>query len=132
MASKRCALDVGLLVADLEAALQFYGGLLDLEVHTELTTSLIGQGRMVQLRVGDSLLKLVQLGELPPPAEPGLTGRLGFRYLTVPVTDIAARLRRLQEAGNEVALPLTRLPNGTLIVMVRDPEGNTVELVQEP
>ena len=131
MALRRSALDVGLLVADLEASLSFYLDLLGLEVRADVWTSLIGQGRMVQLQVGGSLLKLVQLAEAPSPAEPGLPRRLGIRYITLMVADVVTCLERLERAGTEVTLPLTSLPDGTLIVMVLDPEGNTVELVQE-
>ena len=61
-----------------------------------------------------------------------LTHALGFRYLTIPVADIEAIMQKLEAAGVAVSIPLTQLGNGTLIAMVADPDGNTVEFVQEP
>ena len=52
----RRAIDVGILVVDLSRSLAFYRDLLGLPVVGETVTSLIGPGRMVQLRYGEALI----------------------------------------------------------------------------
>jgi lactoylglutathione lyase len=58
----------------------------------------------------------------------------GFRYLTIFVNDMNAALERLKKAGvaplgkAPVALP-KGLPEGVFLTVVRDPDGNLVELV---
>jgi len=129
----RIAVDVGVIVADMDAALAFYRDGLGLEQIGDFRTSLIGAGRMVQLRHGASIVKLVQMDEAPQQASPpGLTGGRGYRYITLMVEDIAAMAERSAQAQAPVALPLTTLGNGAQILMVEDPEGNIVEFVQEP
>ncbi|NEZ56392.1 hypothetical protein DXZ20_12050 [Leptolyngbyaceae cyanobacterium CCMR0081] len=61
----RIGVDIGIVVAKLERSLSFYRDLLGMLVVAEVTTSLIGKGRMVQLQHGESLIKLVELH--PPP-----------------------------------------------------------------
>ncbi|MEM1093332.1 MAG: VOC family protein [Bacteroidota bacterium] len=129
----RLAVDVGVVVTDMDAALAFYREGLGLEQIGNFRTSLIGAGRMVQLRHGASIIKLVQMDEAPQQASPpGLTGGRGFRYITLMVDDISAMAERSAQAEAPVALPLTTLGNGAQILMVEDPEGNIVEFVQEP
>ena len=130
--SLRIALDVGLLVKDIERSLGFYRDLVGLPVVGEVTTSLIGNGRMMQLRYGDSLIKLVQLESLPPGTNSkGLSTTLGIRYITLLVADIESVFERLEGANVPISIPLTRVGNGAIIAMVEDPDGNTVEFVQE-
>lgn len=60
--------------------------------------------------------------------------QLGYRYLTIHVTDGDAALARLKKAGvkplakGPVPLP-AGLPAGNALTVVRDPDGNFVELV---
>ncbi|MBX2819051.1 MAG: VOC family protein [Rhodothermaceae bacterium] len=128
----RVALDVGIVVSDMDASLAFYRDLLGLPVIAEVRTSLIGAGTMVQLRHGASLIKLVQMDE-PPGAktETGITTTLGHRYVTLMVSDISYYGQKIKEAGSPVAMPLTELGNGAKIIMVEDPDGNIIEFVQE-
>ncbi len=117
----RRAIDVGILVVDLSRSLAFYRDLLGLPVVGETVTSLIGPGRMVQLRYGEALIKLVQIEASTTVSSPeALTHALGFRYLTIPVADIEAMMQKVEAAGVAVSIPLTQLGNGTLIAMVAD------------
>lgn len=128
----RIAIDVGIIVKNMTTALAFYAELLTLEITAELRTSLIGKGRMIQLKHGSSLIKLVELERSPEtPAVKGLTATFGHRYITLLVKDIKSILEKLELSGTEIFVPLTELSNGTLIAMVFDPDGNSVELVQE-
>lgn len=128
----RIAVDVGVVVADMDQSLGFYQDLLGLPVIADITTSLIGKGRMVQLKHGESLIKLVQM-EAPPNTQPpaGITSAFGYRYITLMVTNIAAIHQKIQANDIPVFLPLTELGNGAQILMVEDPAGNIVEFVQE-
>ena len=60
--------------------------------------------------------------------------QLGFRYLTIYVADATAALERLTKAGvkplakGPVPLP-AGLPAGMTLAVVRDPDGNMVELI---
>ena len=128
----RIAVDAGVVVADMEQALGFYRDLLGLPVVAEVTTSLIGKGRMVQLKHGASLIKLVQMDEAPSERTPtGIPTVFGYRYITLMVTDLDAIIAKIEQGAVPIALPVTELGNGARIVMVEDPDGNIVEFVQE-
>lgn len=131
--SSRTAIDVGILVQDMEQSLGFYCDYLSLTVKTTVATSLIGKGQMIQLEHGSSLVKLIELEQPPNRQSPkGLSAASGYRYITLLVSDITTRVKVLEQAEVEFFLPLTKLANGTFITMVYDPDGNLVELVQEP
>lgn len=132
MTTQRTAIDVGILVGDLEQSLRFYRDALGLSVVAEVRTSLIGTGRMVQIQHGASLLKLVELAARPPAQRnAALAAARGYRYITLLVDDIAAILAQVERASASIVLPRTQLDNGTEIAMIEDPDGNVVELVQE-
>ena len=64
-----------------------------------------------------------------------VTSQFGMRYTTIQVTDIDAALARLQRAGvtpdtkgGAVGLP-EGFPKGIYLTLVRDPDGNMIELV---
>ena len=130
--SARIAVDVGVVVTDMGQSLGFYRDLLGLPVVAEVTTSLIGKGRMVQVQHGTSLIKLVEMEAVPSERSPaGIATAFGYRYITLLVTDIDAIMTKIEQAEVPIALPLTELGNGARIVMVEDPDGNIVEFVQE-
>ena len=130
----RIAVDVGVVVSDMDRALMFYRDLLGLSVVAEVRTSLIGKGTMVQVQHGASIIKLLQM-DTPPDVgiHDGIAAVVGYRYITLMVSDIQQYVTVLQE-NNEVtvSLPLTELGNGAKIFMVHDPDGNIVEFVEEP
>jgi len=128
----RIALDVGIVVSDMEKSLSFYRDLIGLPVIAEVRTSLIGAGTMVQLRHGASLIKLLEMDEAPlARTETGITTTLGHRYVTFMVSDISIYEQKIEEADSPVAMPLTELGNGAKIMMIEDPDGNIIEFVQE-
>lgn len=132
MSSSRVAVDVGILVADMEKALSFYRDLLGLSVVTEITTSLIGKGIMIQLKHGASLIKLVKLDDIPSrQTSTGISTTLGYRYITLHLPDITEMMSKIEDAHVPIVVPITQLGNGVAIVMVEDPDGNIVEFVQE-
>ena len=128
----RIGVDIGIVVAKLERSLSFYRDLLGMLVVAEVTTSLIGKGRMVQLQHGESLIKLVELHT--PPSKPGPTDIsefLGYRYVTLLVAELDVIMAKIKARNISIALPVTQLNNGTRIAMVKDPDGNIVEFAQE-
>jgi|GEM_PF-228538 len=128
----RSAIDIGIVVADMERSLNFYRDLLGVPIVAETQTSLIGEGRMVQLQHGVSLIKLVKLTTVPPDQSPmEISAATGYRYITLLVADITAILADIEQVGIRVTQPLIKLANGTQIAMVADPDGNIVEFVQE-
>lgn len=128
----RIAVDVGVIVEDMDRSLAFYRDLLELPVIAEINTSLIGKGRMVQLKHGASIIKLVQMEEAPTATtETGIATTFGYRYITLMIEDMDAVLTRLAPGNVPITLPVTELGNGAKIHMVEDPDGNIVEFVQE-
>jgi lactoylglutathione lyase len=83
-------------------------------------------------------LKLMQIkGTKKPTAKAAndlIHSQYGFRYLTIMVTDMTASLARLEKAGvkpiakTPIAIPAT-IADGMYLTIVRDPDGNMVELV---
>lgn len=132
ISSARIAVDVGVLVADMEKSLGFYRDLIGLSFVTEINTTLIGTGRMVQLKHGESLIKLVEMDQKPSlPSPEEISSALGYRYITLMVPEMDSIKAKIEQASVEVKLPLTELGNGAKILMVKDPDGNIVEFVQE-
>ena len=129
----RPALDVGIVVNDLNRARLFYETVLGLEVAAEVRTSIVGDGTMIMLRCGFSRVKLLRF-DRPAAADEvhHLAGRIGIGYLTLPIDNLSDVLHEAARHDVAVHQPLTDLPRGGQMVMLRDPEGNIVELVTEP
>ncbi len=128
---------VGLCVADLARAEHFYVGglgftrLRDLSPPDGVTGKLLRIARpvgltAVYLGLGDFVIELLHFdrpadaprGERPM-TEPGLT------HLSVSVDDVAAMAQRLAEHGGEILADT----DVQVAVLVRDPDGQIVELV---
>lgn len=123
----KSALDVGVVVSDLSASLQFYSALLGLEIAGEIDLPF---GKLVRLAYGDSFLKL-----LSPPLKPGaetstLTGRAGIQYITFQISNIDEANAGVIAQGIPVDMPLQELIPGLKVLMVRDPDGNIIELIE--
>ena len=128
----RIAVDVGVVVSDINRALEFYRDVLGLEVVAEVRTSLIGKGTMVQVKHGTSLIKLLEMDTSPGVTrEAGITAAYGYRYITLMVPNMESVLTAIDEHEITVTLPLTELGNGAKIIMIEDPDGNIVEFVEE-
>jgi len=121
------AVDIGMIVRDINASLAFYEGLLGLKKIQEVP---LWFGTMHRLAFGDSFVKLVDPKEVPPPAALGLTSALGFRYLTFPVMNIDEVCADCEKAGVPFDVKKNEFMPGVTIAMVRDPDGNVVEFVQ--
>jgi catechol 2,3-dioxygenase-like lactoylglutathione lyase family enzyme len=127
MTPARNAVDIGLIVGDIEASLAFYQGVLGLRKVQEMPVSF---GTMHRLAFGDSFIKLVAPKTVPPAGTLGLDRALGLRYLTFPVTNLDEVCEACRQAGIGFDVEKREFVPGVTIAMVRDPDGNVVEFVQ--
>ena len=124
MTSVRDLHHVSLIVANTARALEFYQGVLGLEVD-QSRPDLAFPG--VWLALGDRQLHLLELPNPDPVAErPQHGGR--DRHTAVSVSDLDVFLRRLEQAG----IPYTLSKSGRRALFCRDPDGNAWELVESP
>lgn len=86
---------------------------------------------MHRVEAGDTLLKLIEFAETPP-ATPGggMTGGLGFRYLTFIVSNLDEIMTTCGAAEVPTAVPISEIRPGVRIAIVEDPDGNWVEFVE--
>lgn len=125
----RPAIDIGVVVTDLAAAVGFYHETIGLPVRSELVVR--GVGRMIVLAAGDASIKLIE-PDAPVehfPAPGGLRGQAaGLRYCTFPFDDVAAALARCVAAGFPAAMPLSEI-GGHHVAATTDPDGNWIEFI---
>jgi catechol 2,3-dioxygenase-like lactoylglutathione lyase family enzyme len=105
------SLDLGVIVSDIKASLNFYQNILGLEF------------------VGITSL-LIEPKSVPPRGIIGLENQLGFRYVTFVIENLSQLCSDLKNEGIEFALPETEVRPGVRIAMVKDPDGNIVEFVE--
>jgi catechol 2,3-dioxygenase-like lactoylglutathione lyase family enzyme len=143
-------IDLGVVVSNVEKSVKFYTEALGLKevqgfsVGAEFCADAgLTDKQSLTIRVltlGDDA-KATKLKLMAVPAAASKTAdnsfvpaQLGYRYLTIHVTDGDAALARLKKAGvkplakGPVPLP-AGLPAGNALTVVRDPDGNFVELV---
>jgi|SRR5579885_850778 catechol 2,3-dioxygenase-like lactoylglutathione lyase family enzyme len=109
---------------------RFYGEVLGAE---RIAAGRYRLGRTILTVSADHAAHQVQTQALPDPlgALAAMAG-IGFRYLTIQVRDCAAEYERLMAKGGvNPGVGLAR-PGGPLVAvfMVRDPDGNWVEILQ--
>jgi len=123
------SLDLGIIVGDIKASLNFYKDTLGLEF-VGLTP--VWFGTMHRLRFGSSDFKMIEPArdKVPPRGAVGLEAQLGFRYVTFVVKNLSELCQELKAKGVEFALPEKEVRPGTRIAMVKDPDGNIVEFVE--
>jgi predicted enzyme related to lactoylglutathione lyase len=110
--------DVALIVypaADMDAAKKFFGALTGTEPYADAPY-------YVGYKSGDMEIGLVPNADGREPS--------GLAYWTV--SDIAASLKALVDAGGTVAQDVTDVGYGLLVASIKDPNGVTVGLRQFP
>jgi catechol 2,3-dioxygenase-like lactoylglutathione lyase family enzyme len=127
MKPARNSLDMGVIVSDIKASLNFYQNILGLEF---VGTVPLWFGTMHRLRFGTSDFKLIDPKVLPPRGAVGLENQLGFRYVTFVIKNLSELCADLRKIGIEFTLPEKELLPGVRIAMVKDPDGNIVEFVE--
>lgn len=78
-------------------------------------------------RVGDSAILLEQS---PSASENSSLEGAGWRYLTIQVHDVRLEYERFLKAGGFPGMPIRQLRDVARFAMVRDPDGNWIELSQ--
>jgi len=121
------SLDLGILVSDIEASLNFYQNLLGLKF---IETIPVRFGTMHRLRFGNSDFKLIDPKNKPPKGAVGLAAQIGYRYVTFVIKNLSKVCAELQRRGIEFEIPEQESRPGVRIAMVKDPDGNTVEFVE--
>jgi glyoxylase I family protein len=121
------ALSLGVLVGDIDASLHFYRDVLGLEKVAEVALPF---GKMHRLMFGKSAIKLVEAKKSIGAGAIGIEASLGFRYITFEVSNVAEVDAACAAAGLPVELPLQELLPGLMVLMLRDPDGNIVEILQ--
>jgi len=121
------SLDLGIVVSDIKASLNFYQDILGLEF---VGITPVWFGTMHRLRFGTSDFKLIEPKTVPPPGAIGLEKQLGFRYVTFVIKNLSELCAELKGKGIEFALPEREVRPGVRVAMVKDPDGNIVEFVE--
>ncbi|MFH1758105.1 MAG: VOC family protein [Pseudomonadota bacterium] len=121
------SLDLGIVVSDIKASLNFYQNILGLEF---VGITPVWFGTMHRLRFGTSDFKLIEPKSVPPQGLIGLESQLGFRYVTFGVKNISELCAELKGKGIEFALQEKEFRPGVRVAMVKDPDGNIVEFVE--
>lgn len=127
----KSAADLGIVVTDGARAMDFYCGLLGFEHVGDIPMPIGGGGTMHRVEAGDTLLKLVEFVDTPA-ATPGggMSGGLGFRYLTFIVSNLDEIMTACGDAEVPTAVPTREIRRGVRIAIVEDPDGNWVEFVE--
>ncbi len=141
----RTTIDLGMVVSDVEKAAKFYGEALgfkelsgfDVPAQMASDTGLT-DNRPFKVRVfvlGDepaaTRLKIMTIpGANSKKADNQYIGSsLGFRYLTIMVADLTKTMERLKQSGVAPVKEPYRLGGNSYLILVKDPDGNTVELI---
>ena len=127
MKAAKDSLDLGILVSDIKASLNFYQNILGLEF---VGITPVWFGTMHRLRFGTSDFKLVDPKTVPPKGVIGLEKQLGFRYVTFVIKNLTELCAELKGKRIEFTLPETEVRPGVRVAMVKDPDGNIVEFVE--
>ena len=124
------AIDIGIIAKDIDAMMKFYGESLGLEL--EATIPMPGGGAMNRFKVGDSIIKVIELDPAAPAEAPpgGNRGASGYRYWKIHVPYLEEVVNRIDSGGHNVVVPAKVIREGITIAIVADPDGNWVELLQ--
>ena len=138
-------IDIGCVVSDIDASLKFYkeavgfdesggfkvpgefaaeAGLTDKPLDVKVLTLAGDQGK--------TQLKLMQIeGDSAKQKNDQINTTLGFSYITVFVKSTKAAMQRLKKANvKPLAKGPAKIPNTELVlIVVRDPDGNMIELL---
>ena len=140
----RTTIDIGMIVSDIEKATKFYtealgrapAGSFDVAAQmaadTGLTDAKPFQVRMFAL--GDdpagTKLKVMQIPGAKRVDNLYISSSLGVRYLTVFVANLTSTLERCKQHGVAPVKEPYRLSGGdTYLALVKDPDGNILELL---
>ena len=142
----RSTIDIGMVVSDVDKATRFYteaigfteAGSFDVAAQMASDAGLTdGKAFKVHMfKVGKeptaTTLKIMQFpdADLKPANTQYISSSLGVRYLTVLVSDLNKTLERLKQHGVAPVKPPYHLSGGNnYLILVKDPDGNIIELL---
>ena len=122
--------DHGIVVTDIERSLAFYRDFLGLPF--DYSAPFSKTTTLHFLKAGTGSIKLWEVAEPPSPTQKGwpLDGALGYRYITLSVSNLDEVVGGAEGAGVSVLLGATEIRPGTKIAILADPDGNAVELLE--
>ena len=100
----KAAIDIGIITKDIDAMMAFYGDTLGLEFETSMPMP--GGGTMNRFKVGDSIIKVIELDPAAPAdAVPGgIRAASGYRYWTIHCSNLEATVQKATEAGSKIVV----------------------------
>ena len=121
--------DIGFVSAT-EALVTFYRDVFGLEV---LEPRVFPDGTVHRLALGAGALKIMVPADDPEAPRPTerFWDRAGLRYVTMWLDDLDATVARWTSAGGTVALGPLTIREGVRTALLLDPDGNTVEAMQD-
>jgi len=127
---RKSAIDIGIVTNNIDAMMTFYKDTLGLEFET--TIPMPGGGQMNRFKVGDSVIKVIELDPKPAAeaAVGGIRGATGYRYWTITVGNLDACIAKADAAGSTIVVPAKEVRPGVTIAIIADPDGNWVELLE--
>ena len=141
----RTTIDLGMVVSDVEKTAKFYTeavGFRELsgfDVSAQMADDAgLTDNRPFKVRVfvlGDepaaTRLKIMTIpgAGLKKVDNQYIGSSLGFRYLTINVADLTRTMERLKQNGVTPVKEPYRLGGNSYLILVKDPDGNTVELI---
>lgn len=121
------SLDVLIVARDIQRSLAFYQGRLGLEKVEEILTPF---GKVHRLRFGTSLIKLMDPTHVPASGPVGLDQQLGIRCVCFRIRNLESAWRSLRADGVEFTMDAAEVMPGMHVAMLKDPDGNIVELIE--
>lgn len=124
------SVDVGILVEDIKKSLAFYQRTLGLEKIEEVQMAF---GTFHRLRYGTSDVKLLDAKTIPAADPLRLRPQAGGRswtLITFEVHNISSLCNALKEKGVEFFVPETQIRPGARVAVLKDPDGNLIELIE--
>jgi catechol 2,3-dioxygenase-like lactoylglutathione lyase family enzyme len=144
-AFSQATIDLGVVVSDVEKAAAFYTQALGFTKvgGFDVTAQMAGDTGLTDykpfqvqvLALGNeptaTKLKIMQIpGDGSKPVDNRYIGSsLGFRYLTVFVSDLTKTMERLQRNRVTPIKEPYRLGDNSYLILVKDPDGNIIELI---
>jgi len=111
---------------DIEASVDYYRRMFEAKVI--LRRNLAGSKRIVFLRLGESMLELMDMGAASEPVDP--REHYGVHHLGIKTGDFEATHRDLKAKGADfLGEPFEPTP-GIRLVFLREPNGAVIELAQ--
>ena len=117
---------VSLRCRDLEPSIEFFRRMFDAEV---ILRRIPGEGRkIVFLRIGNSMLELMEMGSPSEPVDP-LT-HLGVHHIGIKVEDFESAYRDLKAKGANFLGEPFEPTSGIRLAFLKEPNAAVIELVQ--